>query len=103
MLMPMPGDIDTSTHPHLVMSRHMIEEKLQPAQPGRPAHDAAMQTNVEQLRAISALGVQHIECIFQIGEKLLAVVETLGSGEAHVVGIEGVGNHQGGALGPLTQ
>ena len=49
MLMPMPGDIDTSTHPHLVMSRHMIEEKLQPAQPGRPAHDAAMQTNVEQL------------------------------------------------------
>ena len=44
--------------------------------------------------AFLALGVEHVEGVLQVREELLAGVEPLRRGEAHVVGIERVGHDQ---------
>ena len=54
-----------------------------------------MQANVQHFRtACFSFSVEHIKRIFQVSEKLVAGVETLYGGKAHVVGIKCIGNDQ---------
>ena len=65
--------------------------------PGRPTRRQCRPIDsifgaIEALRV--ALRVQHVERVLQVGEELLAAVETLRRDEAHVVGVERVGHDQ---------
>ncbi|MNC17434.1 hypothetical protein D3C75_653140 [compost metagenome] len=53
-----------------------------------------MQADRQHLRSLGAFGVEHVERIFQVFEEVVALVETLDLGEAHVVGVQGVRDHQ---------
>ena len=41
-----------------------------------------------------ALGIQRIETVFEIGEKLIAGIKALRCGKPHIIGIQRVGHHQ---------
>ena len=67
-----------------------------------------MQANGKHLRRLAAFGIQHVEGILEVLEEIVARVETLDLGEAHVVGVQGVRNHQvrlavGGVRFPVGQ
>src|SRR6185312_881273 len=90
MLAPVPRDIDATTHPYIVVPLDVVEEARQRGGARRTPGDAAMQADRQHLRALRAFGIQHVESVFQITEKLLATVETLRRDIAHVVGVERV-------------
>ena len=41
-----------------------------------------------------ALGIERIETVFEIGEKLVPGIKALRGGKTHIIGIEGIGHHQ---------
>src|SRR3990170_6653466 len=90
VLEPMTGDIDAPRDPHLLVL-HVLDEPLERRQAARPAGEAAVQA--DRHHAV-LLRVQHVEAVLQIGEKVVARVEALRRGEAHVVGIERIRHHQ---------
>ena len=54
-----------------------------------------MQADAHHLRAAGlAFGVERVERVLQIGEELVAAVEALGRGEAHVIGVERIRDDQ---------
>ena len=53
-----------------------------------------MQADRHHLRRALAFGIEHVEGILQIGEELVAAVEALRRGEAHVVGVERIGHDE---------
>ncbi len=53
-----------------------------------------MQTYAHHLGRSFTFGIKNIKGIAEIGEELIARVEALGGGEAHIIVIKGVGNHQ---------
>ena len=53
-----------------------------------------MEADRHHLRAVFALGVQDVERVFQIVEKLLTGIESLRRCKTHVIGIQCVGHHQ---------
>ena len=53
-----------------------------------------MQADGEHFRGGGAFFVEHVEGVLQVLEELLAAVEALDLGEAHVVGVQGVGDDQ---------
>jgi hypothetical protein len=71
----------------------VIEEPLERSE-ARPAQEPAMHADRQHLRAFGTFGVEHVEGISQIREELLAAVEALGRCEAHVVGVQRVGNDE---------
>ena len=68
-----------------------------------PAGQPAVQADRHHLRRALAFGVEHVEAVAQIGEEVVAGGEALRVDEAHVVGVERVGNDQVRPFGPLTQ
>ena len=51
-------------------------------------------------RAGLALGIERVEAVLQVGEELVAGIEALRRGEAHVVGVERIGDGEERALRP---
>ena len=45
-------------------------------------------------RPVRAFGIERVEAVLEIGEELVAGIEALRRGEAHVVGVERVGDDQ---------
>ncbi|RMN90754.1 hypothetical protein ALQ49_05903 [Pseudomonas syringae pv. apii] len=91
---PVAGDVHTAGEPHLLMAFDVFDEALECGEPGRAANQTAVQTDGEHLRRVLAFGIQHVERVLQVLEKLLAVVETLHLCEAHVVGVQRIRDHQ---------
>src|SRR5688500_1108426 len=95
MLVPVPGNVDAARHPYFVVPRNVIEEALERQSASRPPDEAAMETHRHHLgRAEPSLFIEAIEAVPQIGQELIPAVEALRSSEAHVIGIEGVGDDE---------
>ena len=60
-----------------------------------------MEPDRQHLRRHAAFGVERVERILEIGVELVAAIEALGAGEAHVVRIERIGNHELRAARPF--
>src|ERR1700730_14581889 len=89
-----PGDVDASANPHVLAPAHVVEKSLQRGDaPGTPA-EPRMQPDRQHLgRVLSlwiAFAIQGVERVLQVVEELRAGIESLGGGEAHVVGVERV-------------
>jgi hypothetical protein len=91
---PVAGDVEPRGDPHLVMPAHIVEEPRQRRRATGAADQPAMQADGQHLRRRLALGVKHVEGVFQIGVKLVAGIEALRRREAHVVGVERIGHDQ---------
>ena len=92
--MPVSGDLLPRAQPDLVMRLHVIQEALQRPESSGPAYQSAVEANIQKLGLRFTLGIQHIKGVAKVGEELVAAVEALCSGEAHVVAVQRVGDDQ---------
>src|SRR3546814_12913728 len=104
----MAGDVDAPAEPDLLMTLGVFKKTLEGREAGRTADQAAVQADGKHLRRLAAFGIQHVEGILEVLEKIVALVETLDLSKAHVVGVQGVRNHQvrlpgGGVRFPVRQ
>src|SRR5450755_1874254 len=76
-LVPVACDVDAPADPHPVVTLDVVEEAAERGKAPGTADEAAMEPDRQHLRAALALGIEHVETIAQIGEELLARVETL--------------------------
>src|SRR5688572_22639324 len=103
MLVPVAGNVEATGNPHVLMLLDMRNEPLKGGGAARPAGKAAVQSHRHHLRgAVLPLLIEYIESIAQIGEKLVAGIEPLGGGEAHVVGVESVRHDEMAAFRPVN-
>src|SRR5688500_13076139 len=84
VLEPVARDVDASRDPHLLVL-HVLDEALERRQAAGPADQAAVQADRHHAML---LRVQHVEGVLQVIEEIIARVEALRRGEAHVVRIE---------------
>ena len=87
---PVVGNLLPGADPHLVVLLDIVKETLQRAETARASQQPAVHSHGHHLRRGFTLGVEHVKAVFQIGIKLLRGVESLGGGDAHVVGVEGL-------------
>src|SRR5688500_18444291 len=90
VLEPVARDVDAPRNPDLLVL-HVADESLERGQAAGAAREAAVQADRHHAML---LGVQHVEAVLQIGEEIVARVEALRGGEAHVVGVERIRHHQ---------
>ena len=103
---PVPGDVHALADPDPVVPEDEVEESHQRRGTRRVARQPTVQTHREHLRGLRSLRIEDVEGIPQVGEELLPRVEALGGGEAHVVGVQGVGHDEVGPtrdLDPVGQ
>src|ERR1700722_5234486 len=91
---PVLRDLQPRRHPDAVVSPDVVEKAHQGRGAAGTSDDPAMQADRHHLRRGRAFGIEHVETILEIGEELIAAAEPLRIDEAHVVGIEAVGNDQ---------
>ena len=91
---PVPGDVDAPRDPDLLVRRDVIEETRQRRGAPGTADEPAMQADRHHLRRGLAFRIERVESVLQIGEELVAGIEALRRGEAHVVGVERIGHDQ---------
>ena len=70
---------------------------FKPADARGPPNDPQMQADREHARSIRALGVEPIEGRDAVAREILGMDEGAAGLEAHVVGVEGIGQHDDGA------
>src|SRR6185295_5294721 len=93
VLQPVAGDVDAPREPHF-LAAHVLEEAPERREPPRPPGEAAMQADRHHARQAVAFVVEDVEGVLEIGEELIARVEALRRGEAHVVRVQGVGHDE---------
>ena len=91
---PMPGDIDATCAPDLVMLLYIIQKTCQGGGAARFADQPAMQSDRHHSWRLGTFCVELVEGVFQVVEKLGTSVETLGRGEAHIVHVQGVWDNE---------
>ena len=92
---PMPGDVDAPRDPDILEPVDVVEEPAQRRNAARPPDQAAMQAHRHHPgRTPDTFLVERVETVAQVGLELVARVEPLRRGEAHVVGIQRVGDDQ---------
>src|SRR5690625_4631642 len=95
-LYPVARYVGTTGDPHPVMLLDVVQKTLQRRKATGPADQARMQAYRQHGGTVASFRIQHIKSVFQVGEELLAGVETLWRGKTHVVGITRIGHHQHG-------
>src|SRR5271166_4681735 len=101
LAVPMPRDIDPACNPDIVAFPDIIEKTNERAGAARSSHQTAMQPDRHHLGRPFSLGVQHVQCVLEIGEELTTVAEPLRVDESHVIGVERVWNNEMRPLRPL--
>jgi ATPase subunit of ABC transporter with duplicated ATPase domains len=91
---PVPRNVDAPTHPDLVEPGDVIEKSLQPGKAAGTPQQARMHAHRHHAWHALAFGIQHVEAVAQIMEKVIGRVEALRRREAHVVGVERVRHDQ---------
>ncbi len=92
---PMVGDLRPCREPDALVARHVVKRAFQRSGPAWSSDQTAVKADGQHLgRARLPFGVERIETVLQIGVELVARVEPLRRGEAHVVGIERVRHDQ---------
>ena len=94
VLVPVPRDVDTATHPDLVFAQHVIQKSGQCGGAARPPGQTTVQSYGHHLRLRIPFSIEGIEGIAQVSEKLIATVESLVGGETHIVVVQSIGNDQ---------
>ena len=94
MLVPMSSDIHPTRHPRIVKLLDIVQEPRQCRSSAWPTDQTAMQANRHHLRRGLSLLPQVIKRIFQVRVELITRVKPLRRGEAHIVHIQCVRNHQ---------
>src|SRR5688500_17726456 len=93
MLVPMSRDVNAARNPHFVATSDVFDESPQRSGEPRTTGKKAVQYNRQHLgRANPALLVKDVEAVAQIGKELIARVEALSGGEAHVIRIQRIGH-----------
>ncbi len=87
----MPRDVEACSNPDVVVTGKHVEEPGHRGRPSGPPCEAAVQADRHHA---PALRVQDAERILEIAIELLAGIEPLRSGKAHVIDVQRVGNHQ---------
>ena len=88
---PVIGDIESSRYPRVVVRHHVVEKSSDGGGTTGSTSQSAMQSHGHHS---SALGMQHIEAVFQIIEKLLAAIKALRRRKSHVIRVKRVRNHE---------
>jgi hypothetical protein len=88
---PVAGDVDPAREPDALMAGGVVDEAPERHDPAGPADQAAVEAHGHHP---PAFGIERVEAVAQIGLELVARVEALGRGEAHVVGVERVGDDE---------
>src|SRR5689334_17875876 len=103
VLQPVACDVDAPRDPDL-LAAHVLEKALERGEPSRTADEPAVQADRHHARRAVAFLVEDVEGILEIGEELVARVEPLGRGEAHVVRVQGIRDDElrPAALVPVT-
>ena len=91
----MAGDIDAAGKPDLVMPLGVFDEALQRGQTSGATQQAAMHADGQHFRrTFAAFRIEHVEGVLQVLVEVVTLVEALHLGEAHVVGVQRIGDHQ---------
>src|SRR6187402_358967 len=90
LLQPVLRDVDTAGDPDLLAS-HVLEEALERGESAGPADQPAVQADRHHA---AFLGIQDVEAVLEVVEEVVARVEALRGGEAHVVRVERVGHDE---------
>ena len=91
---PVARDVEPRRHPDFVMAQRVIEEARERGGAAGATDETAMQADRQHLRRDIALGVERVEGILEIGVELVARIEALRRGEAHVIRVERIGRDQ---------
>src|ERR1700683_2298331 len=92
LAMPMARDIEARGNPDAVLAADVVDEPRHRCRASRPPSQAAVQADRHHLGRGLALGVEGVESVAQISEEIVAARKALRIDEAHVIGIETVGN-----------
>src|SRR5436305_2087840 len=88
---PVAGDVDAARHPDFAFGGKVSQETLEGSNASRAAGQPAMQPDRHHA---TAFGTQDVESVLEVLEELLAGIEALRGGEAHVVRVQRIGNDQ---------
>src|ERR1044071_4906986 len=87
VLQPVASDVDAPRDPDL-LAAHVLEKAFERSKPPGAADEPAVQADRHHARRAVAFLVEDVEGVLEIGEELIARVEPLGRGEAHVVRVQ---------------
>src|SRR3954463_9272942 len=93
VLQPVARDVDAAGDPDL-LAAHILEKALERGESPGPADEPAVQADRHHPRHALAFFVENVEGILEVGEELVARVESLGRGETHVVRVQRIGHHE---------
>src|SRR6476646_9436717 len=93
VLQPVARDVDAPGDPDL-LAAHVLEKALERGEPPGPADEPAVQADRHHARHAVAFLVEDVEGVLEIGEELVARVESLGGGETHVVRVQRIGHDE---------
>ena len=94
MYSPMVGDVKAATEPYPFVALYIIEEAGQGCRASGTPDEATVQTDRHHFGSGFTLGIEDVEAILQVGEKLIAAIKPLVGGESHVVGVQRIRNDQ---------
>src|SRR3984957_5125185 len=83
---PVTRDVEPGWNPDAVVGERIVEESRERERASGPANEPAVQADRHHLGRDIAFGVERIERILEIGVELIAGVEALRGGEAHIIG-----------------
>lgn len=96
--MPVVSDIDSAANPDIFKALHVVQEPGEGGGATGASGEAAVEADAHHFGSGFAFVVQHVEGVAEVGEELVAAVEPLVGGEAHIVVVEGVGDDEVGAI-----
>src|SRR6266700_288079 len=94
LVVPVLRDLQPRRHPDTLVLADIIQETDQARGAAGPAGETAVQSHRHHLRRRLPFGIEHVECILEISEKLLAFGKALRIDKAHVVSIKRIGNNE---------
>src|SRR4051812_39103484 len=93
VLQPVARDVDAPRDPDL-LAAHILEKALERREAPGTADEPAVQAHRHHARRAVAFLVEDVEGVFEISVELLARVESLRGGKAHVVRVQGIGHDE---------
>ena len=91
---PVPRDRVASREPDAGLRRRMRQEALEPPDPPGPADDAQVQAHRHHPWRRAAFCVEPVEGVDAVAGEIVPEDEAAAALEAHVVGVEGIRQHQ---------
>ena len=91
---PVVSDVYAASDPNTIVRENIIQESLQTDKTPRSTNQTTMKANRHHFWRYFSLTVKCIKRIFQVMIELVASVETLCSGESHVVTIKSIWDNQ---------